>query len=653
MSLILDGTSGLFGNVTGGDISGNFIGLNGNGSSLTATSTGSTTARSLANRFADVVNVKDFGAVGDGVTDDATAIQNALNAASFKKSGLFFPSGTYIIKKYLEVGSDIYIFGNGRQSVIKSGTNQIYTSGYPPYNFASQTIFVLYSVSNIEIESLTFDSSTMTPTFPNPGPGGQSWFGARDLMCMGSNNFNIKNCYFKSAGASIASVDCHNFNIENNEISCESIDNLPHHDGIIDQWWGSHDFKIINNKINGNTTVGQYAILFTATTSKQIGSNITFPAPIYNAFILNNYVENCKSGIWSMGRNGGCSNILICENIIENINENGGIYVSNTNNCVVSSNQTLNTKKQGINIFTERNEVNATGSISGTTLTITSIIYGTIKTGYYVTAENGSVLLSTNIVSQISGITGGVGTYLLNNSQSIASTTLFIGSFASQQYSGDNIIISNNNIKNAAYNNISTNDFEKTAIGITNIFNDANICVVANTIFGNEHSWCLTGSEWIQHCAGSYEIGTKAPAFTNFSNTIITTGANEIKWAYGGNTGIVNKIYSLVTSALLRVDLIFQNGSTIFKFFQNNNESFRIASVADQATGIQIYPHTDGNPPIISAIGTATNIDLNLQPKGSGKIRFGTHATTSDVPITGYIEIKDTSGNIRKLAVIA
>ena len=114
MSLILDGTSGLFGNVTGGDISGNFIGLNGNGSSLTATATGSTTARSLANRFADVVNVKDFGAVGDGVADDTIAIQNAIN--SLNDGGIvFFPKGTYVcISELLIVKSGISLIGSGK-----------------------------------------------------------------------------------------------------------------------------------------------------------------------------------------------------------------------------------------------------------------------------------------------------------------------------------------------------------------------------------------------------------------------------------------------------------------------------------------------------------------------------------------------------------
>jgi hypothetical protein len=83
MSLILDGTSGLFGNVTGGGISG------------TAIATGSTTARSLANRFADVVNVLDFGAVGDGIADDYAAFNAAINALNAEGGKIIVPSGSY------------------------------------------------------------------------------------------------------------------------------------------------------------------------------------------------------------------------------------------------------------------------------------------------------------------------------------------------------------------------------------------------------------------------------------------------------------------------------------------------------------------------------------------------------------------------------
>ena len=43
--------------------------------------TGSDTPRNLADRFSDIVNVKDFGAVGDGIEDDTAAIQAALEYA--------------------------------------------------------------------------------------------------------------------------------------------------------------------------------------------------------------------------------------------------------------------------------------------------------------------------------------------------------------------------------------------------------------------------------------------------------------------------------------------------------------------------------------------------------------------------------------------
>lgn len=52
------------------------------------------------------------------------------------------------------------------------------------------------------------------------------------------------------------------------------------------------------------------------------------------------------------------------------------------------------------------------------------------------------------------------------------------------------------------------------------------------------------------------------------------------------------------------------------------------------------------------ARGSSTNIDIHLEPKGSGVMRFGTHTTNADAAITGYVTIKDTSGTARKLAVI-
>ena len=61
---------------------------------FTQSGTGATT-RTVESKLRDVVSVKDFGAVGDGVTDDTAAIQAALNTTSLE---IFIPDGTYRVK---------------------------------------------------------------------------------------------------------------------------------------------------------------------------------------------------------------------------------------------------------------------------------------------------------------------------------------------------------------------------------------------------------------------------------------------------------------------------------------------------------------------------------------------------------------------------
>ena len=52
-------------------------------------------------------------------------------------------------------------------------------------------------------------------------------------------------------------------------------------------------------------------------------------------------------------------------------------------------------------------------------------------------------------------------------------------------------------------------------------------------------------------------------------------------------------------------------------------------------------------------ISPGSNMNFTVNTSGTGRLQFGTRTATSDAPITGYIEIKDSGGTTRKLAVIS
>ena len=59
--------------------------------------TGGTVARTSPDRWGDKLDLKDFGAVGDGVANDQAAWQAAINAAVAAEKTLYGPPGTYLL----------------------------------------------------------------------------------------------------------------------------------------------------------------------------------------------------------------------------------------------------------------------------------------------------------------------------------------------------------------------------------------------------------------------------------------------------------------------------------------------------------------------------------------------------------------------------
>lgn len=83
---------------------------------LTVLADGSSARRDLSARFAEIINVKDRGAVGDGVTNDTAAIQSALDAGG----AVFIPPGNYLCGALTISQSGTRLFGAGVASKITS-----------------------------------------------------------------------------------------------------------------------------------------------------------------------------------------------------------------------------------------------------------------------------------------------------------------------------------------------------------------------------------------------------------------------------------------------------------------------------------------------------------------------------------------------------
>ena len=124
--------------------------------------TGATTRTAQA-KMRDVVSVKDFGAVGDGVTNDTAAIQ----AAHVASTSVFYPRGTYLIT-WPESTSMVTYTSNSKIRITGDGAKLYDSRTYATGNFSN--VFQFVSCTDISIEGISYEGQPIVSK-SNPTTG--------------------------------------------------------------------------------------------------------------------------------------------------------------------------------------------------------------------------------------------------------------------------------------------------------------------------------------------------------------------------------------------------------------------------------------------------------------------------------------------------
>ena len=128
------------------------------------TGTGAT-ARTVDAKLKDTVSVKDFGAVGDGVTDDTAAIQAAIASLPARGGIVTFPPGKFLTTAKIIIPSFVTIKGTGQfggNNAYDEGSTTIYA------NHSGTAIFSLVGSISCTISDLCLQSVSGGP-YPQSG----------------------------------------------------------------------------------------------------------------------------------------------------------------------------------------------------------------------------------------------------------------------------------------------------------------------------------------------------------------------------------------------------------------------------------------------------------------------------------------------------
>jgi len=387
----------------------------------------------LLDNGGQVFNVKMYAAIGDGLTDDGIAINNALSNAGRNGGGIvFIPAGTYYHTQTIVIPSNTHLMGSGMGSTIILGNKEGMCSALGAHSCGQ---IALIGVNNAKVSNLTVDNHTRN----TPANG---IILVSDLANTPTTNSTIENCEVLGSNSHQYLIwnqyGKHN-KILNNYIDGEVIsdDRTSGQDGI--EIYGGEDILVQGNTVKNIGGTGMWA--FSDVLDLGSDENLT------GIRFLDNYVSRARYGIMSPV-NTTYSHILIKNNIVLDMWLDGirssAADIGNINDCQITGNSVKNCTNSGITIAGQTGTISSSINVSGNTID-------------NVTSSNG-------IGIQLSGISN-----VTCNGNTITNSN----TGASILYS-ENIYFNDNNILNVNKHSVNV-DFSKNVIVNNNVLSNYNL----------------------------------------------------------------------------------------------------------------------------------------------------------------------------------
>lgn len=321
----------------------------------------------------NIINIKSFGAVGDGITNDTVAIQTAIDFAVSNKTGkVYFPNGIYAVKSLL-FKSNIEYFGDGKSSVILAIAGTA----------VGETTVLIQSRTNILVHDLVFDGNKSVNTGGSDIDGihlcdtfytshiifDRVWFqnnvysGTRYVApSSGVSDANYLNCRFLN-------TDCGIIVLGSNDLTDFKVENC-----IVDGHSASEGIAVFHTGNGNNITIKNNTVRNkTSASGIYIGNKVSSTNILKNVIIDGNTVENTAAGITLRYCNGG----KVVNNTVRNTVSGNGITIQDSSYVNVDNNFTDATYQWGMilrslsnciisnNFINNYNPANISGSYSG------------------------------------------------------------------------------------------------------------------------------------------------------------------------------------------------------------------------------------------------------------------------------------------------